>query len=95
MTSDIYSDLWKRDLGSGRYVVMARALQDYRASYDGFHGYGATPEVAIANLMVRMRSYCVASEDFDRSLKPGGQLHTKLQQLHEAVEQVVASRSSS
>ena len=58
MTSAIYSDLWKRDLGSGRYVVMSRSPQDYRA-------------------------------------KPGGHLHAKLQQLHEAVDQVVESRASS
>ena len=84
------SALWTRDLGEGRLLVMERVAAGYRASLVGFCGVGSTQEVALDDLLVRMRDCIAASADFERNLAPGGELDGKLQQIRQLVDQRVA-----
>jgi hypothetical protein len=84
---------WKRDL-SGRLLVMEHALDSFRASLEGFRGFGSTQEAALDDLLACMKRYCDEAVIFRRSLAPGGRLYAKMQQLDLIVDQVVKSRST-
>ena len=78
---------WTRDLGEGRLLVMERISAGHRALLAGFRGVGSTQEIALDDLLGRMRDYCAASADFVQSLAPGGRLHEKLRQLGQLMNQ--------
>jgi len=86
---------WTHDLGEGRLLVMERASvghRAYRASLAGFRGVGSTQELALNDLLARMRDYCSAAADFEGSLLPGGRLHEKLVQIGQLVDQITQGR---
>lgn len=84
---------WTRDLGDGRLLVMQRVSAGYRALLVGFRGVGATQDAALDDLLARMREYGTTSEDLARSLAPGGQLHGKMQQIEQIVDQIARGQS--
>ena len=83
---------WTRDLGEGRLLVMERTSAGHRVSLSGFRGVGSTQELALNDLLARMRDYCAASVAFGQSLAPGGRLHEKLVQLGQLVDQITQGR---
>lgn len=85
-----FSVEWTRDLGDGRTLVMERVAIGYRALLVGFRGVGSTQEIALDDLLVRMRDYSDASADFSRALASGGELNEKLQQIRQLVDVVSA-----
>jgi hypothetical protein len=85
-----FSAEWTRDLGDGRLLVMDRGAVGYRALLMEFRGVGSTQEAALDDLLASMRHYCEAADDLKRDLAPGGQLHEKLQQIRQLVDQCVA-----
>lgn len=84
---------WTRDLGDGRLLVMQRIAAGYRASLVGFRGVGASQDAALDDLLANMRDYGAASEDLARSLAPGGQLHEKMRQIEQLVDQHARGQS--
>lgn len=84
---------WTRDLGDGRLLVMQRVSAGYRALLVGFRGVGLTQQAALDDLLSRMEDYGTASENLARSLAPGGQLHAKMQEIEQIVNQIARGQS--
>ena len=84
---------WTRSLGEGRLLVMKRTPAGHRAVLAGFCGIGSSQAAAIDNLLVHMRDYGVASDDFERALAPGGHLHEKLRQIEQLVDHLTGEKS--
>ena len=61
----------------------------------GFRGVGTTQSDALDDLLVRMRDYGLASDDFERSLTPGGHLSEQLRQIEQLVDQIAQGQSQS
>jgi hypothetical protein len=60
----------------------------YRATLMGFCGEGTTPGAALDDLLAKMRDYGATSDDFERSLAPGGHLSKQLRQIEQLVGQI-------
>lgn len=84
---------WTRDLGEGHFLTMERTSASYRATLIGFRGVGSTQETALDDLLARMRDYRSISDDFERSLAPGGYLHEQLRQIEQLVDQYVRGQA--
>lgn len=87
-------DEWTRDLGGGRILVMELVSAGYRATLMGVCGGGMTQGAALDDLLAKMRDYGAASDDFERSLAPGGHLSEQLRQIEQLVGQIAQGAST-
>lgn len=83
---------WRRDLGTGRALVMARQEAKYRAAFlgtcEGFHATASSPSEALSDLLVKMRAHRETSAELLQALAPGEELDLKFQQIARLVDHV-------
>ena len=82
---------WRRELGAGRALVMARREAKFRAAFlgthEGFHTTASSPADALNNLLATMRAHKDTSAELLQALAPGEELDLKFQQIAGLLDQ--------